>query len=113
MRSIGRLLNRIRPIERIWLCGGELNDRAATHAANAAKLFHGPWAIMLIATAVFALMTTWHRGRRELAHARERDWLPTTAFMADVRTMHPKRVPGAAVFMTHDPLGAAVVLCIT
>ena len=78
--------------------------------ANTVKIEHGGWFPIVVALLVFALMTTWKRGRT-LLHDMLRDQsLPMDLFLEDVRRRNPPRVPGTAVFMTSDTTGAPVVL---
>jgi KUP system potassium uptake protein len=71
--------------------------------ANALKIVHGGWVPLAIAVGVYALMTTWKRGRQILyARLRERS-LPWKVLLADLAADPPTRVPGTAVFMTGNP----------
>jgi KUP system potassium uptake protein len=79
-------------------------------AANADKIPAGGWVPLAIGAAVFAVMTTWRRGRNELASAISAQSLPIDLFLADVERQKPVRVPGTAVFMTSALGGAPVVL---
>ena len=71
----------------------------AFFAANAAKLLHGGWFPIALATVVFTVLTTWRRGidimraRKDVAPNATRDGLSLD--IADV-----PRVPGAAVFFS-------------
>ena len=71
----------------------------AFFAANAAKLLHGGWFPIALATVVFTVLTTWRRGtdimraRKDVAPNATRDGLRLD--IADV-----PRVPGAAVFFS-------------
>jgi KUP system potassium uptake protein len=71
----------------------------AFFAANAAKLLHGGWFPIALATVVFTVLTTWRRGidimraRKDAAPNATRDGLSLD--IADV-----PRVPGAAVFFS-------------
>jgi KUP system potassium uptake protein len=82
----------------------------AFFAANLLKVAHGGWVPLAIAAVVFALMTTWHRGRRILHELLHSGALPLDLFLEDVARRKPPRVPGTAVFMTSNTGGAPVVL---
>lgn len=77
---------------------------ASFFAANAAKLLHGGWFPIVLALAVFTVLTTWRRGieimraRKEAAPNAMRDGLSLD--LADV-----PRVPGAAVFFSSSAGG--------
>jgi KUP system potassium uptake protein len=82
----------------------------AFFSANVVKIAHGGWLPLAIGAAVFAIMTTWRRGRDALASAREMRSLPLELFLADVAATQPVRVPGTAVVMSGTPDGVPVVL---
>jgi KUP system potassium uptake protein len=72
-------------------------------SANTLKLVEGGWVPIVIALALIALMTTWHRGR-ELLFARWRqESLPLGSFLARLPQSRIVRVPGIAVFLTGNP----------
>jgi KUP system potassium uptake protein len=69
-------------------------------AANVLKIPQGGYVPLVLGAFLFALMTTWHRGR-ELLFARFRqDGLPLKSFIARLPQSRTVRVPGTAVFMT-------------
>src|SRR6185312_3598272 len=78
--------------------------------ANTVKIEHGGWFPIVVALLVFALMTTWKKGRTLLHDMLREQSLPMDLFLEDVRRRNPPRVPGTAVFMTSDTTGAPVVL---
>jgi KUP system potassium uptake protein len=78
--------------------------------ANLVKIESGGWFPLLVAIAVYTLMTTWKRGRVALAQIMRDNSLPIDLFLQDIARRKPARVPGIAVFMTSDPSGAPVVL---
>jgi len=78
--------------------------------ANVVKIPQGGWLPILVAAALFAMMTTWKKGRAALGRFMIANTLPLDLFMADVRTTRPPRVKGTAVFMTGNPDGAPPVL---
>jgi KUP system potassium uptake protein len=68
--------------------------------SNVLKIPQGGYVPLIIGGMLFAMMTTWHRGR-ELLFARFRqDSLPLRSFLARLPHSRTIRVPGIAVFMT-------------
>lgn len=67
--------------------------------ANLAKIPHGGWFPLVIAAAVFVMMTTWRTGRRILAQRMSSRVLPMDLFVRQVETNPPTRVQGTAVYM--------------
>jgi KUP system potassium uptake protein len=78
----------------------------AFFAANAVKIAAGGWLPLAVGALVFAIMTTWRRGREHLARRFIEDSLPLDVFLADVEMTQPHRVRGTAVFMTSTGAGA-------
>jgi KUP system potassium uptake protein len=78
--------------------------------ANLAKVLHGGWVPLAVAAVVFAVMTTWRRGRLILSERLASSTLPLKLFLADVERSGPYRVPGTAVFMTSTRRGTPGVL---
>jgi len=72
----------------------------AFFGANIVKVAHGGWFPLLIATAVFTLMSTWKRGRLILAQRLRDGELPFAPFIEDVLANPPHRVPGTGIFMS-------------
>ena len=68
--------------------------------ANLLKIPDGGWVPLALGLAVFALMTTWHRGRELLFARLRQDGLPLRSFLARLPHSRTIRVPGIAVFMT-------------
>ncbi len=67
-------------------------------AANLTKIAQGGWLPLLIAAAIFTVMTTWQRGR-EIVTARRIDLEgPLDRFIQDLHNDPVRRVPGTAVF---------------
>ncbi|OFZ34923.1 MAG: potassium transporter Kup [Bdellovibrionales bacterium GWC1_52_8] len=69
-------------------------------SANFLKVLQGGWGPILVATLALILMTTWKRGRTELAELFMRSARPLEEFIAQIRTEAPIRVSGMAIFMT-------------
>jgi KUP system potassium uptake protein len=66
--------------------------------ANMMKVVEGGWVPLVVGAILFFLMSTWHRGRVELNKQLERDTLPLSTFVAQMR--NKSRIPGTAVYMT-------------
>jgi KUP system potassium uptake protein len=79
-------------------------------AANLLKIPTGGWVPLAIAVAVFALMTTWKRGRHLLRGILIERSLPIDDFVTSLNTSRIVRVPGCAVFLTSEAEGTPVVL---
>jgi KUP system potassium uptake protein len=79
-------------------------------AANLVKIAKGGWFPLLVAAAVYVLMTTWKRGREAVTRILHENALPLPLFLEDMTRRPPPRVQGTAVFMTSDPGGTPVVL---
>jgi len=82
----------------------------AFFSSNAIKFLHGGWFPMAIGLGVFAIMTTWWRGRTELSKAMDAGVVPDELFMEDLAMTKPHRVRGTAVFMSSTPTGIPNVL---
>jgi KUP system potassium uptake protein len=81
-------------------------------AANLTKLVHGAWLPLLIAVAVFTVLTTWQRGRELVTRQRLRDEGPLQAFIDQLHAMKPPlhRVPSTAVFLNRGKATAPLAL---
>jgi KUP system potassium uptake protein len=81
-------------------------------AANLTKLLHGAWLPLLIAIAVFTILTTWQRGRELVTRLRQQDEGPLQAFIDQLHGMKPRlhRVPGTAVFLNRGKDTAPLAL---
>jgi KUP system potassium uptake protein len=82
----------------------------AFFAANLLKVPRGGWVPLLIAAAVFTLMTTWKRGRTHLRSILVERSLPVEELLTSLDRGNTVRVPGTAVFMTSESEGTPVVL---
>jgi KUP system potassium uptake protein len=73
-------------------------------AANARKIPQGGWFPVAVGIVLFALMSTWHRGR-QLAGKRTAAAQPLDAFLHELlqRADPPVRVPGTAVYPGSAP----------
>ncbi|HVX87778.1 MAG TPA: KUP/HAK/KT family potassium transporter, partial [Gemmatimonadales bacterium] len=72
----------------------------AFFGANLVKIEEGGWFPLAVAAVVFALMTTWKKGREILNGSMRESSLPMDLFLDDIGRRRPTRVPGTAVFMT-------------
>ncbi len=76
----------------------------AFFGANLFKIPDGGWVPLLIAALVFALMSTWRRGR-DLVHDRLRGVaVSMVAFRDSLAHDPPTRIPGTVVFLHRTPL---------
>jgi KUP system potassium uptake protein len=72
-------------------------------AAAAHKVADGGWFPLVIATAVFFVMTTWRRGRDRLRDRLRSGSPPLAGFLAALLREPLTRVEGTAVFLTSTP----------
>jgi len=79
-------------------------------AANLLKVPTGGWVPILVASAVFTLMTTWKRGRMHLRSKMLDRTLPVAELIRSLERSSVVRVPGTAIFMTSESEGTPVVL---
>ena len=71
--------------------------------ANLVKIPDGGWYALLIAGLIFILMSSWRSGRALLAARLSERAISQEAFLQQISTDQPYRVPGTAVVMTgHD-----------
>jgi KUP system potassium uptake protein len=77
----------------------------AFFSANAVKILAGGWFPIAVGLLVFTVMTTWWRGRQELAKFMQAATIPDDLFLADIAGSPPHRVKGTAVFMTSGSQG--------
>ena len=88
----------------LWLCiattGFFLLVDLTFFAAAMHKILDGGWFPLVMGSAVFTLMVTWRRGRRELASRLEEGSIPLGSFLESLLGSHLTRVPGTAVFLT-------------
>ncbi|HEX6780500.1 MAG TPA: KUP/HAK/KT family potassium transporter [Solirubrobacterales bacterium] len=73
-------------------------------AANLTKFAHGAWFPLLVGLAIFALLTTWQRGRRLVSERRERQEGCLRTFVDELHRRRPplRRSPGTAVFLNRS-----------
>src|SRR2546425_6916240 len=92
------------------LAGAFLAIDFAFFGANIIKIAHGGWVPLAIGGGVFLLMSTWNRGTDLLRRFLAQVAVPMERFLDEVERTKPPRVPGTAVFLTHDVEGAPLVL---
>jgi KUP system potassium uptake protein len=72
----------------------------AFFSSTALKIPAGGWFPIVFAAAVFALMSTWRKGREALFQRLYRGAPSLPSFLASLTRQQPMRVPGTAVFPT-------------
>jgi KUP system potassium uptake protein len=70
----------------------------AFFASNITKIADGGWFPLVVAAAIFTVLTTWATGRRLLREKTERDSIPLSVFIKSIGSVH--RVRGTAVFLS-------------
>jgi KUP system potassium uptake protein len=74
-------------------------------AANLLKVESGGWYPLLIAAAVYTVMSTWRRGRDLLKDIFIEKLTPLPQILESIRREPPPRVPGTAVFLSSSLKG--------
>jgi len=72
----------------------------AFFGANALKIPQGGWFPIVVALAVFTLLSTWKRGRVLMYERLSEIAIALEPFLDSIARHPPKRVPGTAVFLT-------------
>jgi len=98
------------PLKAGALAGLFLVFDLAFFGANAMKFVDGGWFPITIALGIFAVMTTWKRGRRELSDKFRATMLPLEVFLEDPALSTALRVRGTAVFMASSAVGTPPAL---
>jgi KUP system potassium uptake protein len=78
--------------------------------ANLAKVWDGGWVSIMVGGLLMVVMGTWRRGSRLLAEKTRRLEVPLQALATSLEKKPPHRVPGTAVFLTHDPSSTPTAL---
>jgi KUP system potassium uptake protein len=90
----------------LWLCvvstGFFFVIDAAFFASNSLKIAQGGWFPLVMAVALYIVMSTWKDGRRLLNDALRADAIDLASFLEAVFVSPPVRVDGTAVFLTAD-----------
>ncbi len=71
--------------------------------ANTLKVLDGGWFPLVLALAVFAILTTWRRGRDLVLRQLKHGGLALGPFIANITEHPPTRVDGTAIFLVSDP----------
>ena len=81
-------------------------------AANLTKLVHGAWLPLVIAIAVFTVLTTWQKGRALVTRLREQDEGPLQEFVKQLHDRKPPlyRVSGTAIFLNRGKVTAPLAM---
>jgi KUP system potassium uptake protein len=91
----------------LWIAVGAtlffLTVDLAFFSATLLKIADGGWFPLGIGAAVFAVMSTWRRGREHLFARLRASSVPLEAFLKSLFVDPPHRIPGTAVFMTATP----------
>jgi KUP system potassium uptake protein len=91
----------------LWLClaatGFFLVIDLAFFSATLLKIADGGWFPLAVGSLVFAMMTTWRRGREHLFARLRASSVPLEDFLKSLFLDPPVRVPGTAVFLTATP----------
>jgi KUP system potassium uptake protein len=85
------------------VAGGMLMVEGPLAVANLLKIPHGGWFPLLIAGAMFLIMSTWKTGRRLVWERLRVSAMPAIKFIADMAKKDPLRVAGTAVYMASSP----------
>jgi KUP system potassium uptake protein len=85
------------------VAGGMLMVEGPLAVANLLKIPHGGWFPLLIAGAMFLIMSTWKTGRRLVWERLRISAMPAVKFVADMAKKDPLRVAGTAVYMASSP----------
>ena len=91
----------------LWLCvsatGFFLLADVAFFASTLTKVDDGGWFPLVIGACVFAVMTTWRRGREVMFERLNESSVPLEPFLKSLFAEPPPRVPGTAIFLTATP----------
>ncbi len=87
-----------------------LGPDLAFFGANIVKVPHGGWFPLVVAGAVFTLLTTWRRGREILDERLRSELLPIDLFLVDVSQGKVPRVQGTAIYMSRTSEGVPPTL---
>jgi len=79
-------------------------------SGNVFKIADGGWLPLFVATIIAFAMTTWKKGRAELASMLRGERFPIDVFLRSLSGGGLTRVPGTAVFLTLSPEGAPPAL---
>jgi len=92
------------------LCALFLGVETVFFAANATKVAQGGWFPLLVAAALFTVMSTWKLGRWQLGERLAQSSHPLDTLMTSLAHGGALRVPGTAVYMAGNPNGTPIAL---
>jgi KUP system potassium uptake protein len=69
------------------------------------KLVDGGWFTLVLSLSVFAVLSTWRKGRALLLEKLKHDAMPVSAFLESLDYGGPHRVEGTGIYMTPNPDG--------
>ena len=72
----------------------------AFFSANVSKIIDGGWFPLVLSLSVFAMLSTWKKGRGLLYQKLNQDSMPLDAFISSLKYGGPHRVEGTGVFLT-------------
>ena len=72
-------------------------------ASNSLKIANGGWFPLVLAAALYVVMSTWKQGRQLLTDKLKSDSIDLPSFLEAVFVTPPTRVEGTAVFLTAEP----------
>ncbi|HET7560997.1 MAG TPA: potassium transporter Kup [Rhodanobacteraceae bacterium] len=75
----------------------------AFFGANTLKILDGGWFPLVLAMAVFTVLTTWRRGRELVLRQLKHGGLALEPFIVNIAEHPPTRVEGTAIFLVSDP----------
>jgi KUP system potassium uptake protein len=82
----------------------------AFFGTNMVKFAHGGWFPILVASIIFAMMSTWKRGRQIVQERVQYRTLVFDLFVQSIKRDPPARVKGTAMFLTANPIGVPSAL---
>jgi KUP system potassium uptake protein len=88
----------------IFLTGFAIVD-FAFFAACSTKILDGGWFPLVLGLSVFAVLSTWRKGRGLLLDKLKQDAMPLNAFLESLDYGGPHRVEGTGIYMTPNPDG--------
>ena len=78
--------------------------------ANITKVMRGGWVPLVVAFAIFVMMTTWRKGRAVVSERTKAAGIDLAELIASLRESPPPRVEGDAVFLTANSKGVPITL---
>jgi KUP system potassium uptake protein len=84
----------------VLVCTPFLVIELAFFGANALKILHGGWFPLVVALAIFILLTTWKTGRQLLGRRLEASTLPLDLFFQGLEANPPVRVKGTGIYLS-------------